>query len=212
MARELREVAHDAGELAAAITTDLNFELPPEFPKEQLLNIIQSLSELPEGTTEGCWPALEYARDRLPSIRREYVLSAEQSTAEQDPDASPQVLRNSWIDLRLRHLIASTTTALDEYRRLSAELPSPEPLPEAGVILPNGVTEPAEAMSRKLEATLTAASQTMEELSNPNSFHADNMKRQLHDGRGLNRLARTELRMPRVFSVRPGSMRVVRVG
>ena len=36
LARELREVAHDATALAAALQTGVNFELPPDFPEEQL--------------------------------------------------------------------------------------------------------------------------------------------------------------------------------
>ena len=113
LARELREVAHDATALAAALQTGVNFELPPDFPKEQLLEIAGSLAQLPNGTAEGCRAALEYARNRLPAIWREHVLS-EEIDLPADADAHPQVLRNSLIDERLRHLIASTTTALDE--------------------------------------------------------------------------------------------------
>jgi DNA-binding SARP family transcriptional activator len=198
LARELREVAHDATALAAALQTGVNFELPPDFPKEQLLEIAGSLAQLPNGTAEGCRAALEYARNRLPAIRREHVLS-EEIDLPADADARPQVLRNSLIDERLRHLIASTTTALDEYRRLVAEVPREEPPPEASIAIPADVAASAIAQSLTLESNLASAAKTVEVTSNPNSPRADSLKRQLHDGQGLNRLARAELRMSRVI-------------
>jgi hypothetical protein len=71
--RELREVARDAvalNEPLAKPLNFLNFELPPDFPKSQLIDICRSLAQLPDGTAEGSRPALEYARIRLPAIRR----------------------------------------------------------------------------------------------------------------------------------------------
>jgi hypothetical protein len=121
LARELREVARDAVALESALTTGLNFELPPNFPRDQLVEMTRSLAQLPSGTGEGCQAALAYARNRLPAIRREHVLSEELDTEASDPDATPAVVRGAFIDERLRHLIASVTTALDEYRRLVAD-------------------------------------------------------------------------------------------
>jgi hypothetical protein len=110
------------------------------------------------------------------------------------------VLRNSRVDERLRHLIASTTTALDEYRRLAAEAPQEEPPPEQRVAVSGNVTERAIGQSLRLEKGLTAATMTVEEVSAPNSSPADNLKRQLQDGKGLNRLARAELGMRGVLA------------
>jgi hypothetical protein len=90
LARELREVARDAIALSEVLTEGLNFNLPPDFPKEQLIEITRSLMQLPGGTAEGCRPSLQYARDRLPAIRRAYVLSEELDVPTRDIDAAPR--------------------------------------------------------------------------------------------------------------------------
>jgi hypothetical protein len=199
LARELREVARDAIALETALTTGLNFELPPDFPRHQLVEITKSLAQLPSGTAEGSRPALEYARNRIPAIRREHVLSEELDFPVSDPDAAPQVVRGALIDERLRHLIASVTTALDEYRRLAAEEAIDEVQPEAGVVAPVEIFEEPVAQSLNLETGLDTAAIEVAESVNPKSPSADNLKRQLSDGQGLNRLARAELRMPKVI-------------
>jgi len=65
--RELREVARGAIALNELLTKPLNFDLPRDFPKNQLIDICRSLEQLPDGTAEGSRTALEYARNRLPS-------------------------------------------------------------------------------------------------------------------------------------------------
>jgi hypothetical protein len=46
---------------------------------------------------------------------------------------------------------------------------------------------------------LGSAAATVAEITNPESQRADDLRRQINDGQGLNRLARTELRMRRVM-------------
>jgi|SRR5664279_6017425 hypothetical protein len=84
LARELREVARDATALIDALTKGLNFDFSPDFPKDQLIEIARSLAQLPGGTAEGSRPSLEYARDRLPAIRRAHVLSEELDVSRSD--------------------------------------------------------------------------------------------------------------------------------
>jgi hypothetical protein len=196
--RELHEVAHDACALMASLTTEINFPLPPDFPKDQLLDISRSLAQLPIGTAEGCRAPLEYARNRLPAIRREYVLSEELDGPTNNADATPVVLRNSLIDERLRHLIASVSTALDEYRRLTFEELLDEPTLEREIIVPSDDAEPAITQSLRLERELTSASEAVQKTTSQNSQPAGNLKRQIHDAEGVNRLARAELRMPKM--------------
>jgi hypothetical protein len=156
--RELHEVAHDACALRASLTTEINFPLPPDFPKDQLLDISRSLAQLPIGTAEGCRAPLEYARNRLPAIRREYVLSEELDEPTNNTDATPVVLRNSLIDERLRRLIASVSTAIDEYRRLAVE----ELLKlEREIVVLRDEAEPAITQSLRLERELTSASEAV---------------------------------------------------
>jgi len=195
--RELREVARGAIALNELLTKPLNFDLPRDFPKSQLIDICRSLAQLPDGTAEGSRAALEYARNRLPAIRRVHVLSEELDTS--TGDLPPPVLRGALIDQRLTSLIASATTALDEYRRLAAEEPADESQPEAAVPPFGEVTNGAVAKSAQLEAKLAEAKATVEATTNPNSQRADNLKREINDAVGLNRLARVELQMQKIF-------------
>jgi hypothetical protein len=194
--RELREVARDAIALTEPLTKPLNFALPPDFPKDQLVEICRSLAQLPDGTAEGSRPALEYARNRLPAIRRAHVVSEELDVSR--GDVPPPVLRGSLIDHRLTSLIASVTTALDEYRRLAAEEPAEESKPEAAVAPFGEVTSDAVAKSAQLEGKLAEARATVEETTNPTSRRADNLRREINDAVSLNRLARVELQMKKI--------------
>ncbi len=178
---------------------NLNYELPSDFPEEQLVQITQSLAQLPSGTAEGCYPALVYARNRLPAIRREHVISEELDIPEIDSDAAPPVVRGAFVDDRLRHLIASVTTALDEYRRLAGEEP-PDDVPEVGVAASGDILEGATAQSQKIEKGLDEVAGELAATANPDSRSADRLKRQISDGQGLNRLARAELWMPRIVA------------
>src|SRR5258705_1466762 len=195
--RELREVASDVIALNESLTNPLNFDLPRDFPKSQLIDICRSLAQLPDGTAEGSRAALEYARNRLPAIRRVHVLSEELDTSR--GDLPPPVLRGALIDQRLASLIVSVTTALDEYRRLAAEEPADESQPEAPVPPLGEATNGAVARSAQLEAKLVEAKATVEAITNPNSPSAGNLKREINDAVGLNRLARVELQMPKIF-------------
>ncbi len=126
-----------------------------------------------------------------------HVLSEELDTS--GGDLPPPVLRGALIDQRLTSLIASVTTALDEYRRLAAEEPADESQPEAAVPPLGEVTNGAVAGSAQLEAKLTEAKATVEATTNPSSQRADNLKREINDAVGLNRLARVELQMQKIF-------------
>ena len=78
--RELRDVSRDALTLLEFLRAP-NIALPDTFPSNQLGEICQSLGDLPRGTAEGCRTPLEYARVRLPAIRREHILSEEAGSA-----------------------------------------------------------------------------------------------------------------------------------
>jgi hypothetical protein len=195
--RELREVARNAVVLINALTTERNFEFSPDFPKDQLVDIALSLAQLPSGTAEGSRPSLEYARDRLPAIRRAHILSEELDVSRSDADTAPPVVRGALIDQRLSDLIASVTTALDEYIREAVEEPREETKPQEAISAPNALTEEAVARSSRLEPLLAEAKATVEQTTKPESLKADNLKRQINDAQGLNRIARTELRMPK---------------
>ena len=200
LARELREVARHAVALAKALTQGLNFQLPNDFPKDQLIEITETLASLPSGTAEGCGAPLQYARSRLPAIRRLHILSEE---LEEHPgpsdNAPPPVLRGALIDQRLRDLLASVTTALDEYHLISGHAPPDDP--EGGIATLESTETASEAVesSIQLEARLADTKTIVDETTEADSPTADKLKRQISDARGLNKLARAELRMPKVM-------------
>lgn len=115
--RELDEVAQAARALVDVMDRGLNFPLPPEFPSSQLVDICHSLVRLPEGTAEGARPPLDYARHRLPAIRRQYILSEDLSAR----GAEPSLTRGAALDQKLTALMSAVSTAFDEYRSLASE-------------------------------------------------------------------------------------------
>jgi hypothetical protein len=119
--RELREVESDAGALAAELARAQQQYLPSDFPAEQLQELLAELQSLPLGTAEGCRRPLEYARGRLPAIRRQFIKTEEESRqSPADADAPPPLTRGITIDVRIGAIVNSVTTALDEYRALAS--------------------------------------------------------------------------------------------
>jgi hypothetical protein len=178
----------------------LNVPLPAEFPRDQLIDICATLVLLPSGTAEGCRAPLEYARKRLPSIRREHIAT---DGARGDGD-TPLIVRGAHLDQKLATLISSVSTALDAYGRLAADETGADFKPEAGIRASKSTVEDVVARARDLDAGLGEAQKTVGEVSQPGSTQADDLQRQLQDARGLSQLTSAEVRMPRVV---PGWLR-----
>ena len=199
---ELQEVANDAAALVSHLD-GANY-LPDEFPKDQLRELANSLIELPLGTAEGCRAPLEYARARLPFIRREHILSPANSSQNQ-LGTPPSILRGELLDRHMRDLIASVTTALDEYRRLASDYIDEDIVPEPSISKPSdNLFDNAIGRSKRLSEKIHEARDKVTESGEINSKGVDDLKRQLKDADGLNRLARAELKMPQVV---PGWVR-----
>jgi hypothetical protein len=196
---ELIEVARDATELMELLRRGLNIPLPDDFPRDQLVDICVTLIALPFGTAEGCRAPLEYARDRLPFIRRAHI-ATESSPASQEI----ALTRGTPLDQKLATLISSVSTALDEYRRLAADEVGPDFEPEAGVTAPRGTADDVVAQASQLDERLEDAQNTISEIAQPGSGRADDLKRQFQDARGLTKLTSAEVRMPKVM---PGWLR-----
>jgi hypothetical protein len=195
--RELREVEADAGALAAELARAQH--LPSDFPAEQLQELIVELQSLPLGTAEGCRQPLQYARARLPAIRRQFIKTEEESRQlPADADAPPPLTRGMTIDVRIGALVNSVTTALDEYRALASiqddDSADTAPSHEIDVTSPDVVD--AMAVSQIAERSLGEQGSELERITRPDSVTADNFKRQMRDTRRLLSLARMELRMP----------------
>lgn len=196
LARELKEVARDAATLGEVLARPPAHPWPNEFPRDGLIEICQSLASLLQGSAEGCREPLEYARRRLPAIRHDYILSEELSA--RAGLASADVLRGAHLDQRLGTLISSVMTALHEYLELASEEEIVDRAGEASVVPAEATVLKADAASKKLDSELAAAEQTVKEIAQPTSA-AESLKRRFRDARTLLRLARAEIRMPRVF-------------
>lgn len=115
LARELRQVRLSANAVESALA-EANF-LPVDFPREILVDICSSLAGLEQGTAENSRPALEYARNKIPEIRREFFHLEEDDGGLSGEDLeAPRLYRGMALDRHLNTLIGSVTTALDEYR------------------------------------------------------------------------------------------------
>ena len=195
--RELREVEADAGALLAELARANR--LPSDFPYDQLQELLVELQSLPAGTAEGCRQPLEYARARLPAIRRQFIKTEEESRLEAgDEDAPPPLTRGMTIDVRIGALVNSVTTALDEYRTLASvqEDDAADTAPSVEIDPTSPDTVVAIAASGTAEHTLSEHVNELDKIADPGSITADNLKRQMRDARGLLSLARIELRMP----------------
>ncbi|WP_195930583.1 helix-turn-helix domain-containing protein [Hyphomicrobium album] len=114
-------------------------------------------------------------------------------------DEHPRLARGASFDQKLSSLIASVSTALDEYRRLAAEDDVDELPPEAGIVVSSNSTDAAIAKSEAFDLSLERARETVDQVTQPSSARADDLKRQLLDARGLNQLAAAEISMPVVM-------------
>ncbi len=198
---ELAEVRDKANLLKQALNEGAgpNAPLPPDFPREALLDITAALANLPAGTAEGCRPVLTHARLRLPAIRREFFPAGLKGDAKLDETDAPTPTRGGSLDRRLASLIASVTTALDEYRRIAVEEIEDVEEPEQSVTL-NEKTTINEAIgeSRKLETKLGEMRDIVAEAALPNSAKPDLISREIADAENINREARAELRMKKI--------------
>jgi len=115
---ELVEVEGDAHRLLDCVRGNNN--LPLSFPRIQVEYMASTLGNITKGTTIGAFELLKYASRRLPAIRREY-LHRENSTESGNIEEPPQQTRGMLLDQRLKDLIASVNTSLDECRRQEGE-------------------------------------------------------------------------------------------
>ena len=198
LGRELTDVSRDADALLEFLRAP-NVVIPDTFPSNQLAEICQSLSDLPQGTAEGCRAPLEYARVRLPAIRREHVLREDQVPPLADEDEAPPLVRGMGLDRLLRDLIASITTALDEYRRQATEHFDDTVKAEPLVDNPgNASIRAAVAKSRSVGTALRSAEDEIRQTTVPDSSRGDRLLRTVKDAESVNRIARAELGMKSV--------------
>jgi Leucine-rich repeat (LRR) protein len=102
------------------------------------------------------------------------------------------------IDQRLGTLVNSVTTALDGYRALASIQPddTADTAPSLKINTTDSDLVEAVTAAVNAERRVSACAEQLEKIAEASSFTANNLRRQLHDTRGLLRIARIELRMP----------------
>lgn len=190
--QELKSVSQDAQAVIKSIG-EQNF-LPEDFPTATLVDICEALFDLPNGSAEGCRVPLEYARGRLPAIRRNHFAVETTDYMSSDYDADPKLLRGMSLDRNLSDLIASITTALDEYRYQASEQHD-EPLDLLSESSIRGVPNVSQVVAgaEKVELSMRSKANELEEIAEPGSRDADNLSRALKDTEGLARVSKAEL-------------------
>ena len=196
--RELRQVDVDAKGIVRALK-EVNL-LPDTFPREVLEDICSSLSGLKSGTAENCRPVLEYARNKIPEIRREnfYLEEDDLNETETDP-AEPRLYRGMVLDRRLNMLLASITTALDEYRVQAQERFDDEVRGEEVVSLrhPGETAEAAANAAAVIDASQRARS-GLQEKGIDQTERGEVLSRRLQDGENLAFAARSQIRAAKI--------------
>lgn len=116
--RELEQVHDDAISLISGISG--HNRLPDTFPSNRIIAYATALSELKNGTAQGCVEPLMFFARELPRIRRRHIYDRKtadeiESMQNQDID-TPPLRRGELIDTYLQSLFNTVNTALDEYR------------------------------------------------------------------------------------------------
>ena len=189
---ELLSVAQDAQSVIKSLE-EQNY-IPPEFPTATLIDICETLIGLPLGTAEGCRVPLEYARGRLPAIRRNHFALDGDHVATSGDMQEPQLFRGMSLDRTLSSLIASISTALDEYRFQASEQQE-EPLDRLAEVAAPNTAEIAKVVAGadQIEATIQEAAAELSEIARPGSVPIDTLSRTLRDTEGLARVSKAEL-------------------
>lgn len=178
--RELQQVAEDANSTLVSISKAN--QVSEGFPKDSLQDLCVSLAGLSAGTDGNCRPILEYARSKIPAIRRE---NFRHDDPMQDGNAEDSLTRGLGIDRELAALLLSVGTALEEYRAQSQEHISDEINFEPTIELPVTVTESAMARSNTIVATAQAAREDIVEEGWDKFEEAQVLSRRLKDSENL---------------------------
>jgi hypothetical protein len=192
--RELHQVAIDAAAVSLAMKR-LN-AVPIEFPQGQLLDLCDALEGLSKGTAENCRPTLELARNVLPKIRREHFLLEDEPF--EGVNGNSDVInfyRGMSLDQHLKTLLASVTTALDEYRsqvqeRFDDEVRSDETALLSGL----NVTSTVEVGTDNVLREVISAKNQLDHHGISKTERGDILRRRLQDSGNLALATRSQLR------------------
>lgn len=111
---ELHEVESAADALSRSLA-DTNL-VPNDFPVQSVHKLCDVLTRIRSGSTEVAVEILVYARDKLPSWRKEFLANEEQYGHDYDVSSPPNFERQGAIDGRIKDLFSSVGTALSHYQ------------------------------------------------------------------------------------------------
>jgi Leucine-rich repeat (LRR) protein len=198
LADELREVEQNAQKLKDALNAS-NL-VPNDFPKDEVIELLEQLYGMAEGTAEGCRQPLETARSHLTETKGKYIFTPARSLdIPKNAEKPPPLMRGEEIDQCFALLLGSVSTALNEYRRLASvidDLNKTDTSPSQEIDRLEPAVTAAIAKSLETETNVGKAIQDVEELTKPESKPADNLKRQMRDSKRLLGLSRVELKLP----------------
>ena len=106
----------------------------PDFPKDELVEHITSLKELPNGIARGVLDTIPPIHDRLTDMKLDFLETIDEAF---DPDnydleAAPKLQRGNNLDRAIDQLLGSMSTALTLARRQAGKEP-PEATPEVQI-------------------------------------------------------------------------------
>jgi hypothetical protein len=193
LARELRQVAIESARLID-ILKGLNF-LPDDFPTESLSDLCDALSGLPEGTAENCRVSLDLARNILPKIRREnFAVEDEYDADTESEEDEPRLYRGSQFDRQINLLLASVSTALDEYRSQASDRTEDQTrAEETGSLDGPNLMARINSGTDDLKVRVESAVAELDAHGVPKTESGDILRRRLKDSENLSRAARSQL-------------------
>jgi hypothetical protein len=193
LARELQQVANAARDVTASLA-ELN-NVPRDFPSAALLDLCAALVAVPDGTAENCRPQLELARNMLPKIRREHFDIEQEQIDSQNELPVPRLERGMMLDQKINILLATVTTALDEYRA-QVSSPSDDPVRPEDVAVPTTAARKGgiEAQTEEVVGRIREGVAQLDAHRLPETEAGDLLRRRLQDGQNLALAARSQLR------------------
>jgi hypothetical protein len=197
LAAELAEVRDEARALIEVLTKShhTNQSLPPDFPREPLIDVAKSLMQLRDAETEGIEVVLGYARLRLTAVRRRHIAPSERPDRPEPTTQAPG--RGSVLDNKLALLIAAVSTALDQLKRGELKDDPDERDPGIEIVGDRGVTALNESTAG-LQSTLDEGAAELKTGKVNDSKLADAAARSTESASAILRAARAETRMPEV--------------
>ncbi len=190
---ELDRVAASARDLIDEITKKTNFEIDDEFPKQRLLDIAGSLTNLSAGSEDGALYALEYAASALNQVR---FSSMEIS----DGGTMSNFARGGRLDHALGTLISDVSTAKQFYSQSKLDAASKSQIPDHAIATigadQRNIIDRTRAVSDAgftLAENLDKSARELAGRHDSDHIVADNLSRQTRDISNLTKQERIEL-------------------